>query len=87
MVFIGIDTHKSSLAVCIVDELGRQLAVESFANDPDGHRRLHAWVSEEGPGAAAVRDRKQRLARARTLALPARAGRGRPRCARSYDQA
>ena len=52
MVFIGIDTHKSSLAVCIVDELGRQLAVESFANDPRGHRRLHAWVSRAGAGAS-----------------------------------
>ena len=50
MVFIGIDTHKSSLAVCIVDELGRQLAVESFANEPHDHRRLHAWVSEQAPG-------------------------------------
>jgi transposase len=50
MVFIGIDTHKSSLAVCIVDELGRQLAVEGFANDPGGHRRLHVWVSEQAPG-------------------------------------
>jgi transposase len=50
MVFIGIDTHKSSLAVCVVDELGRQLAVESFANDPPGHRRLHGWVSEQAPG-------------------------------------
>jgi transposase len=50
MLFIGIDTHKSSLAVCIVDELGRQLAVEAFANDPRGHRRLQAWVSREAPG-------------------------------------
>ena len=48
MVFIGIDTHKSSLAVCVVDELGRQFAVESLANDRTGRRRLHAWVSEEG---------------------------------------
>lgn len=36
MVFVGIDTHKSSLAVCIVDELGRQLAVDEFANEPRG---------------------------------------------------
>jgi transposase len=50
MLFVGIDTHKSSLAVCVVDELGRQLAVESFANDPRGHRRLHAWVSERALG-------------------------------------
>ena len=50
MVFVGIDTHKSSLAVCIVDELGRQLAVEAFANDPRGHRRLHAWVTAQARG-------------------------------------
>jgi transposase len=50
MVFVGIDTHKSSLAVCIVDELGRQLAVEEFANEPRGHRRLLAWVSRQAPG-------------------------------------
>src|SRR5262245_21064941 len=50
MLFIGIDTHKSSLAVCVVDELGRQLGVETFANDPRGHCRLHAWVSREAPG-------------------------------------
>jgi transposase len=50
MLFVGIDTHKSSLAVCVVDELGRQLAIESFRNDPRGHHRLYAWVAEEAPG-------------------------------------
>jgi transposase len=50
MVFIGIDTHKSSLAVCVVDELGRQLVVDEFPNDPRGHRRLHAWVNRRAPG-------------------------------------
>lgn len=50
MLFVGIDTHKSSLAVCVVDELGRQLAVESFANNPRDHGRLHAWVEEQAPG-------------------------------------
>jgi hypothetical protein len=39
MVFVGIDTHKSSLAVCLVDELGRQLAVdESPANQTKASR-------------------------------------------------
>src|SRR4051794_9627257 len=50
MLFVGIDTHKSSLAVCVADELGRQLAVESFRNDPGGHRGLHAWVEQQAPG-------------------------------------
>jgi transposase len=50
MVFVGVDTHKSSLAVCLVDELGRQLAVGEFGNDRQGHRRLHGWVRRRGPG-------------------------------------
>jgi transposase len=50
MVFVGVDTHKSSLAVCLVDELGRQLAVEQFGNERAGHRRLHGWVKRRAPG-------------------------------------
>ncbi|HEY2935285.1 MAG TPA: IS110 family transposase [Gaiellaceae bacterium] len=50
MLFVGVDTHKSSLAVCVVDELGRQLAVESFRNERAGHRRLYAWVKRRAPG-------------------------------------
>lgn len=50
MVFVGVDTHKSSLAVCLVDELGRQLAGEEFANERSGHRRLHAWAKRQAPG-------------------------------------
>jgi transposase len=50
MVFVGVDTHKSSLAVCLVDELGRQLAVEEFRNERGGHRPLHGWVKRQAPG-------------------------------------
>jgi transposase len=50
MLFVGVDTHKSSLAVCLVDELGRQLAVEEFPNDRGGHRRLHGWAKRRAPG-------------------------------------
>jgi transposase len=50
VVTIGIDAHKSSLAVSLVDELGRELAHEQFGNDADGHRALHAWVVRLAPG-------------------------------------
>src|SRR5437763_1637529 len=50
MVTIGIDAHKSSLAVALVDELGRELAHERFANDERGHEGLHAWVERLAPG-------------------------------------
>jgi transposase len=50
VVTIGIDAHKSSLAVSLVDELGRELAAREFANEPRSHRALHAWVLGLAPG-------------------------------------
>jgi Transposase len=50
MVTVGIDAHKSSLAVCLVDELGRELAAREFGNHPRAHAALHAWVVERAPG-------------------------------------
>lgn len=49
MVTIGIDAHKSTLAVSLVDELGRELAQREFANEPRAHRALHAWVVKQAP--------------------------------------
>ncbi|HEX6490608.1 MAG TPA: transposase, partial [Gaiellaceae bacterium] len=51
MVTIGIDAHKSSLAVSLVDELGRELAEREFGNEPPAHRALHGWVVKQAPGA------------------------------------
>jgi transposase len=48
-VIVGIDSHKSSLAACAVDRLGRQLAGAQFANDPAGHRALLAWARQLAP--------------------------------------
>jgi transposase len=50
VVTIGIDAHKSSLAVCLVDELGRELAEREFSNEPRAHRTLYAWVARLAPG-------------------------------------
>jgi transposase len=50
VVTIGIDAHKHSLAVCLVDELGRELAAREFANEPRAHRALHVWVCRQAPG-------------------------------------
>src|ERR671936_473180 len=61
VVTIGVDAHKSSLAVALVDELGRELAHEQFGNDARGHRALYRWVSPAYPGGAAVRGREHRL--------------------------
>jgi transposase len=45
----GIDCHKDSLAVCLVDELGRPYATGVFKNAPDGHRELLSWAKRQGP--------------------------------------
>jgi transposase len=49
VVTIGIDAHKSSLAVALIDELGRELAHEQFGNDAEGHEALYAWVVRLAP--------------------------------------
>ena len=50
MVTFGIDAHKASLAVGLIDELGRELAHERFGNDPESHERLYAWAVRIAPG-------------------------------------
>lgn len=47
-VAIGVDSHKSSLAAAVLDELGRVLAAQEFPNDSDGYRRLRAWMNVTG---------------------------------------
>jgi transposase len=49
MMTIGIDTHKATLAVCAVDEAGRECAAETFSNDGAGHARLLRWARGLGP--------------------------------------
>lgn len=47
MVSIGIDTHKATLAVSAVDELGRQRTARTFSNDPRGHACLLSWAQRQ----------------------------------------
>jgi transposase len=49
-VAIGIDSHKRSLAVAVVDDVGRPMEVREFANDPRGHRALLRWARRFGDG-------------------------------------
>ena len=50
MFVIGVDSHKRSLAVCVVDELGRAIAARTVANSPKGHAAAHAWICEVAEG-------------------------------------
>jgi transposase len=48
-VAIGVDSHKSSLAVAVLDEIGRSVGVREFSNDNQGHGSLLAWIDKQGP--------------------------------------
>lgn len=45
---IGVDTHKSTLAMAAVDDLGRVLDSWEFPNDPAGHSKASEWISRLG---------------------------------------
>lgn len=42
---VGVDTHKDTLAACLVDGLGIARDERSFANDPAGHTAFSAWLA------------------------------------------
>ena len=44
-VAIGVDTHKDTLAACLVDGLGIARDEREFRNDPAGHTAFAAWVA------------------------------------------
>jgi transposase len=43
-VVAGVDTHKEFHVVVVLDELGRQLDMATFAATPRGYRELTGWV-------------------------------------------
>ena len=48
MVILGIDAHKRSHTVVVVDEQGRQLASEDGRHDAADHLALLAWAAKHG---------------------------------------
>lgn len=48
-VAIGVDSHKSSLAVGVLDEMGRTVGVREFPNDGRGHDSLIDWLDDNSP--------------------------------------
>ena len=44
-VAVGVDSHKLSFAVAVVDEIGRDVGVRQFPNNPKGHRRALEWIT------------------------------------------
>jgi transposase len=47
--FGGMDTHKDTLAVALIDPSGRRRDAITVANTRAGHGQLVAWLTEHGP--------------------------------------
>ncbi|MBA2273254.1 MAG: IS110 family transposase [Actinobacteria bacterium] len=47
-VVVGVDSHKSSLAVAVLDDVGREIGNREFPNDAKGHASLTEWVTRHG---------------------------------------
>lgn len=47
-VVVGVDSHKSSLAIAVLDDLGRPIGVREFVNDRRGHDAVVKWVGQHG---------------------------------------
>jgi transposase len=47
---IGVDTHADTHTACLLNHLGRHVAVTTIAADPAGCRILLAWASRNAPG-------------------------------------
>jgi transposase len=45
---VGVDSHKSSLAIAVLDDLGRPIGVREFVNDSRGHDAVVKWVAQHG---------------------------------------
>jgi transposase len=47
---IGVDTHTDTHTACMLDRLGRQIAIVTVTADPEGCRVLLAWAASGAPG-------------------------------------
>lgn len=47
--FVGVDAHKRSITVAVVDAVGGQLAAASFANSSSGVEEVMAWLPAAAP--------------------------------------
>jgi transposase len=47
-VAIGVDSHKASVGVGIVDGVGSDRGAQEFGNDDRGHRALLEWIRAQG---------------------------------------
>lgn len=47
-VAIGVDSHKGTLAVAVLDDIDRAVGLGEFTNDARNHDLLISWVAQHG---------------------------------------
>lgn len=52
--WVGVDSHKSSFSVGVVDDMGREVGVRMFGNDRKGHAAARRWISSLGCAAIGI---------------------------------
>jgi Transposase len=52
--FVGVDPHKRSVTVAVVDAVGGQLAAASFANSSSGMEEVAGWLQAAAPAVLRV---------------------------------
>ena len=50
----GIDSHKDTLAACVIDPTGRPVEHQTFDNTPGGHRKAIAWLRRRNVGRVGI---------------------------------
>ncbi len=50
----GIDSHKDTLAGCVIDPTGRVVEHRTFSNTPAGYRRTQAWLQAHDVGRVGI---------------------------------
>ncbi len=68
---IGMDVHKDTVAVSLIDGTGREQAATTVENTVAGHERLITWLSERAPTARCGMELSGGIARGLATALGA----------------
>jgi transposase len=51
---VGVDVHKHTHAVALIDERGGEIATFTIANSPKGYRRLIDWLVDQNAASAVI---------------------------------
>ncbi|CAN5273721.1 hypothetical protein BH20ACT24_BH20ACT24_15050 [soil metagenome] len=66
---VGMDVHKDTIAVSLIDRTGREREATAVENTAAGHQGLVGWLSERAPAARCGMELSGGIARGLAVAL------------------